>query len=105
MRKSKQQGFAIVEAVLIVVALVLLGGVGYYVVAKNGNKTETANQSTTVSTKTAKAPTAEVEQSLNQAVEVEAATDNSAAAEVEKDVDSAVDAASNVGDSFNENEL
>ena len=34
MKRQNQAGFAVVEAVLIVVVLALLGGVGYWVVSK-----------------------------------------------------------------------
>lgn len=104
MAKQKQAGFAIIEAVLIVVVLALLGGVGYYVVNKNKPVGETANQAPATS-QTASTPTAEVEQSLNQAAELESATEDSSSAAVESEIDAAVDSASNVGDSFNENDL
>jgi cytoskeletal protein RodZ len=108
MSKQTQKGFAVVEATLIVVVLVLLGGVGYWVVSKNKPASQAANQ-TTVETKkaveTAKAPTAAVELTLTQAVETEDAAEDSGATEVEKKIDSAVDSAATVGDSFNENDL
>ena len=104
MIKQKQAGFAIIEAVLIVVVLALLGGVGYYVVNKNKPVEQAASQ-VPASTRSTSAPTAAVEQSLNTAVEVEAAAEDTTGADVEKEIDSAIDSAANVGDSFNENEL
>lgn len=108
MAKQTQKGFAVVEAVLIVVVLALLGGVGFWVVTKNKPAAQTASQ-TSVETKkaaeTAKTPTAKVEQSLTQVVEIEDVTEDSSAAEVEKKIDSAVDTAASIGESFNENDL
>lgn len=108
MAKQTQKGFAVVEAVLIVVVLALLSGVGYWVVSKNKPKSLTASESSVETKKAvapASAPSAAVEQTLTQAVDTEDATEDSGAVEVEKKVDTAVDSASNVGDSFNENDL
>lgn len=107
MKRQNQAGFAVVEAVLIVVVLGLLGGVGYWVVSKN-KTSPAANQSSVESTKKAeeaKTPTLGVQQSLTAAAEVEDATEDSGAVEVEKKIDAAVDSASEVGDSFNENDF
>ncbi len=108
MRKQTQSGFAIIEAVLIVVVLALLGGVGFWVVSKNKSTQQSASQSSVETKKpleTAKAPTAAVEQSLSQSIDVETAADDDGAASVEKEIDSAVSASATVGDSFNENNL
>lgn len=107
MKRQNQAGFAVVEAVLIVVVLALLGGVGYWVVSKN-KTSPAANQSSVETTKKAeeaKTPTLGVQQSLNSAVDIEDATEDSGAVEVEKQIDSAADSASSVGDSFNENDF
>ena len=108
MRKQTQSGFAIIEAVLIVVVLALLGGVGFWVVSKNKSNTESASQATVETKKpvdTAKAPTAAVEQSISQSIDIETAADDDGAASIEKEIDGAIDAAATVGDSFNENNL
>lgn len=108
MRKQTQSGFAIIEAVLIVVVLALLGGVGFWVVSKNKSNTESASQATVETKKpaeTTKAPTAAVEQSISQSIDAEIAADEDGAASVEKEIDGAINAAATVGDSFNENNL
>jgi flagellar basal body-associated protein FliL len=108
MSKQAQSGFAIIEAVLIVVVLALLGGVGFWVVSKNKPASQSASQATVETKKaveTAKTPTAAVEQSLSQSIDIETAADDDGAASVEKEIDGAVNAAATVGDSFNENNL
>jgi type II secretory pathway pseudopilin PulG len=108
MNKQTQSGFAIIEAVLIVVVLALLGGVGFWVVSKNKTTQQSANQSTVETKKpleTAKTPTAAVEQTLTQSIDTETAADDDGAASVENEIDGAINAAATVGDSFNENNL
>lgn len=43
---SNQNGFGAVEALLVIVIIGLIGGVGYYVVDANKSKPESANQLT-----------------------------------------------------------
>jgi cytoskeletal protein RodZ len=98
-------GFAIVEAVLIIVIILGVVGAGFYVYTKN-HKNSTNNATTTASTTTnvpINGTTSSVDQAANAEAQSESSAETAADAQNQQVVTNANSAASNVGGAYNEN--
>ena len=106
--KSASSGFAAIEALLLVVILAAVIGVGAYVLQQKKTVTKTL-AAPTVSSATPQASTSgaasSVEQLTQQETQTEAGYDNSADSQAQQADTSTVSAANNVGGAYNENSL
>ncbi len=99
--KNKTDGFALVEVVLLVVAVTAIAGVGVYVLHhRHGAKATLSNNAQTVAP--AAGTTASVDQLTQQDANTETGVDNAADASTQQNATSANAAISNVGGAYNE---
>jgi cytoskeletal protein RodZ len=109
MTKSRidQRGFGVVEALLVVVIVGAIAGIGVYVVRQKNhtdtllNKTNTTGAASTVAAPSA-GTTASVDQLTEQETQTEVSADHASDARVSQDATSANSAATNVGSAYNE---
>jgi len=102
-----QQGFGVVEALLVIVIVGAVASIGVYVVRqKNHTDTLLTKTNTTSAASTAAAPsagtTASIDQLTEQETQTEVGVDHSADAQIGQDAVSANSAATNVGSAYNE---
>jgi hypothetical protein len=102
-----QRGFGIVEALLILVVVGAIAGIGVYVIRqKNRTDTLLSKTNTTGAVSTAVTPsagtTASIDQLTEQETQTEVGADHAADVQVGLDATSANSAATNVGSAYNE---
>ena len=102
-----QKGFGVIEVLLAVLIVGAVAGIGVYVVRQRSNTdTLLSKTDTTSSVSTAAVPsagtTASIDQLTQQETQSEVSTDHAGDAQVGLDATSANNAASNVGNAYNE---
>ncbi len=107
---QNQTGFAIIEAVLILVIIGAVVGVGAYVLnaKKTVNKTLSSGTTTPAQQATpvlANGTTASIDQLTQQEAQSETAANNSGDSQLQQDSSSSNASVSNVGSSYNESSL
>ena len=108
LKREGGAGFAVFEAILILVIVLGVVGAGFYVYTKN-HKNSTNNSATTTTTTTANVPlngtSTSVDQMLQAESQSETSAETSADAQNQQVVTNANTAANNVGSAYNENTL
>lgn len=110
-KQEGTSGFAVVEAVLVLVIVAGVLGAGAYVYSKHHKASTTATTSNTATTTASSqavplnGTTNSVQQLMQQEVQSEASADNSADAQNMQTVTNVNSAATNVGGAYNENAL
>lgn len=107
-REDRSAGFAVVEALLILVILAAIVGVGAYVVRQKHNANSTLGSGTGGNSTSTKAPagtTTSIDQLTQQDAQTEAGVDAAADNSTQQTSTSANGAASNVGGAYNETNL
>ena len=104
LRQPRQGGFAVVEALLVVIIIAAVIGVGYYVLHQKKQATKLVSQGST--SNAASAPvtgtTASVDQLTQQESQSETAASNSADSQLEANANNAASNTSGVGGAYNE---
>lgn len=107
--RQDQSGFAIVEAVLILVVIAAIAGVGYYVVNQNKQASKTLNSTASNSgantQPAAPGTTASIDQLTSANASAETSADNSADSQIQSNLNSTNSASNSVGGAYNENNL
>jgi len=109
LQKDNNAGFAAVEAVLLVVILAIIGGVGAYVAqqkhAADATLTSASAKATQVKTPVTAGTTASIDQLTRQDAQTEANIDKSADSQTQQNATSSNSAVTNVGGAYNETNL
>lgn len=107
--RETSRGFAHLEILLVAVAVVIVGAVGYlfyHNIIANKSTDDTVSSTTNKSVAPAPAGTsARIDQITAQDAATEAGVDSNADTQSEQNVTSADSAVSNVGNAYNENDL
>jgi len=102
-KARRQQGFALVESLLIIVIIALIVGVGYWVVTqRNKNNTTATSDSQTTTAKAPEGTTASIDQLTQADSQAEAAIDSKYAANEQTNSTSTNAALKNLGGAYNE---
>lgn len=104
--RTDQKGFSMVEAVLVVVIVAAIAGVGLYVMKQKQqtNKTVSSNSAATHANPP-QGTSASVDQLTQQDAQTEAGVDHAADNQTGQDATSANSAVSNLGGAYNETSL
>jgi len=101
---NKSAGFAVVEALLIIVILAGIVGIGVYIMHQR-QTTKTTASGATSQTQAPAGTTSSIDQLTQQDAQTEAGTDSQADNQMQQDATSANSATSNVGGAYNEANL
>jgi len=108
-KQEGSNGFAVVEAILVLVIVAGVLGVGAYVYSKHHKAYTTANTATTTTASSQAEPlngtTNSVQQLMQQEAQSETSADSSTDAQNMQTVTNVNSAATNVGGAYNENTL
>jgi len=106
--KNNQSGFSAVEAVLVVVIIAAIAGVGYYVMRQKQTANDNLSGATSTTKQAAVTPTgttANIDQLTQQDSQTEFGVDNSVDNQMGQDAASANTTVNNVGGAYNEANL
>jgi uncharacterized protein (UPF0333 family) len=104
-KNSKMAGFTIIEGLLILVLVVLIVGVGAYVIHKKGKKTTAAASVSATNQAASPGSTSSIEQITQQDAQSESNIDGAADSQIQSNLNSSNGSTSNVGGAYNENNL
>jgi uncharacterized protein (UPF0333 family) len=100
--KDKQGGFAALEAVLILVVVLAIAGVGYYVLHSKNTADKTLSSTSTTGGNAPQGTSASVDQITSQDAKTETSVDNNADSSTQQDATSSNAAVSSLGGAYNE---
>lgn len=100
--KDKQAGFAVVEAVLLVVLVAAIAGIGVYVVHQKHADDKTLTSTATTAGNAPTGTTASVDQLTQQDANTESSVDNSADTSYQQTATTPNASLSNLGGAYNE---
>lgn len=104
-KEDRSNGFSFIEAALVIVALVIVGAVGYLFYHNSTKKPVSTAQSSVSQVVTPAGTTASIAQLAQQGADTEANIDSSSDNQTEQNAVSSDSAVSNVGSAYNENNL
>ena len=102
LRTHKAAGFSAVEALLLLVIVGAIAGIGVYVVRQKDNANNTLSSGSVTQNKAPAGTTGSIDQLTQQDAQTESGVDNSADATVQQNASSANGTVNNVGGAYNE---